>query len=37
MRALTALEEWVRNQIVFHSAAVSPLGGASVGGTRPKR
>src|ERR1017187_8391917 len=30
MRALTALEEWVRNQMVFHSAAVSPLGGAGV-------
>ena len=37
MRALIALEEWVRNQMVFHSAAVSPLGGAGAGGTGPKR
>jgi hypothetical protein len=34
MRALTALEEWVRNQMVFHSAAVSPLGGAGAGRTQ---
>jgi len=37
MRAPIALEEWGRNQMVFHSAAVSPLGGAGAGGTRPKR
>jgi len=27
MRALSVLEEWARKQMVFHSAAVSPLGG----------
>ncbi len=37
MRALTALEEWARNQMVFHSAVVSPFGGAGAGGTGPKR